>query len=530
MIKLLIADDEPLVCVGLKSMLKWEDYGIELVGTARNGQQAFEMIERMRPQIVVTDIKMPLKTGLELAEECRARWGDIPLFIFLTIYEDFDMVKRALHVQAIDYLIKLELTPESLRDSIKKAVEALKRLERPPSTTTTQRTSMQALQEKFFLRLYNNLFEGEEQYRRQKEELGLEFNSASYTAAACEIEDAGRQMGTDKLLVLYESAVQMVREAIGRAYECHITQMDIRHFSIAIGLPVDGSMEGISQALKKAALIVDNYFSVKLRIAVGKIVSDPRALDESYRCARQLFFQASNSGMDFAVWAPDQPDEAGFGIAEMRGAIRKAFEELDYKAFHSALTQIIEKLSAKPDSWLESMDAASSILYMAISLLPDGEQTVMRIFENEPEGYRCLYKMNGPGPILNWLERLRDGCCELLANQRQNYKMRVVRDVQAYIRKNLGKKLSLNDIAAVFNFSPGYLSQLFSKYAEEGFIEFVTMARVDAAKEMLANTDAKVFEIAEKHGFGNALYFSKVFKKMTGYSPREYQAKVRRQQ
>ncbi|MDR2749068.1 MAG: helix-turn-helix domain-containing protein, partial [Clostridiales bacterium] len=100
---------------------------------------------------------------------------------------------------------------------------------------------------------------------------------------------------------------------------------------------------------------------------------------------------------------------------------------------------------------------------------------------------------------------------------------------QAYIRKNLSKRLSLNDIAAVFNFSPGYLSQLFSKYAEMGFVDFVTMARIEAAREMLANTDAKVFEIAERLGFGNALYFSKVFKKMTGLSPREFQGKLKEQ-
>jgi len=75
MVKLLIADDEPLVCVGLRSMLKWEELGIEVIGTARNGRQAAEMIEKLSPEIVITDIKMPLMTGLELAEECAQKYG-----------------------------------------------------------------------------------------------------------------------------------------------------------------------------------------------------------------------------------------------------------------------------------------------------------------------------------------------------------------------------------------------------------------------------------------------------------------------
>jgi two-component system response regulator YesN len=509
-------------------MLKWEEYGIEIVGTARNGQQALEMIERLTPDIVVSDIKMPLKTGLELAEECKARWGDAPLFIFLTIYEDFDMVKKALHVQAVDYLIKLELTAESLAESVKKAVEELKKLKRRPPDSS-RKSSMQSLQDKFFMRLYNNLFEGEEQFKKQVQELALEFKAESYVAATCEIEDFGREIGTDKLLVLYDSAVQMIKESMGRSCECYTTQLDMRHFSIAMGMPAEGSTKELAHALKKASHMVSNYFSVKLRIALGKRVFDARDLDESYRCARQLFFKASSAGQDFSIWTEELSEKPNFDMAEYKAPIKKSIEEFDSRAFHEVLTKIITVFSEKQDSWLECMDAASSVLYLVISLIPDGEQTVMGIFESEPEGYRSLYKLNGLVPILGWLEKIRDGCCEILNQQRKNYKSKVVREVQAYIRKNLSKRLTLNDIAAVFNFSPGYLSQLFSKYAETGFVDFVTMARIEAAREMLANSDAKVFEIAEKLGFGNALYFSKVFKKMTGLSPREFQGKLKEQ-
>ena len=125
MTRLLIADDEPLVCVGLRSMLQWEDYGIEIVGTARNGRQAAEMIESLRPDIVITDIKMPLKTGLELAEECNRKYGKLPLFIILTSFEEFEFVRRALEFQAVDYLVKLELTAETLAASIRRALKML---------------------------------------------------------------------------------------------------------------------------------------------------------------------------------------------------------------------------------------------------------------------------------------------------------------------------------------------------------------------------------------------------------------------
>ena len=102
MIKLLIADDEPLVQVGIKSMLNWADFGIEVCGTAMNGQAALDMIREYSPELVITDIKMPLMNGLELARICREEMGSIPLFIILTSYEEFPLIKEAISYKVVE--------------------------------------------------------------------------------------------------------------------------------------------------------------------------------------------------------------------------------------------------------------------------------------------------------------------------------------------------------------------------------------------------------------------------------------------
>ena len=96
MIKLLIVDDEPLVQIGIKSMLRWDELGIEVCGTAMNGKAALEMIRQYRPDIVITDIKMPVMNGLELVKICRDEFGPIPLFIILTSFEEFSLIKEAM--------------------------------------------------------------------------------------------------------------------------------------------------------------------------------------------------------------------------------------------------------------------------------------------------------------------------------------------------------------------------------------------------------------------------------------------------
>lgn len=111
--------------------------------------------------------------------------------------------------------------------------------------------------------------------------------------------------------------------------------------------------------------------------------------------------------------------------------------------------------------------------------------------------------------------------------QTQDHHTQQVFEVQEYINQNLDQRLSLNDVAAVFNFTPKYLSQLFAQWGESGFLEFVTAARVNAAKDLMATTDLKIYEISERVGFESAFYFSKVFKKLEGVPPKAYMQRVR---
>ena len=164
MIKLLIVDDEPLVQIGIKSMINWADLGVEICGTAMNGEAALKLIEEYSPEIVITDIKMPKMNGLELAKACRETYGQIPLFIFLTSYEEFQLIKQAMNYQAVDYLIKLELTPDSLTASVRRALERLEEYRASQAYRKKggeDRPTLQGYHHKFFIRLLHNLFDSE---------------------------------------------------------------------------------------------------------------------------------------------------------------------------------------------------------------------------------------------------------------------------------------------------------------------------------------------------------------------------------
>ena len=110
----------------------------------------------------------------------------------------------------------------------------------------------------------------------------------------------------------------------------------------------------------------------------------------------------------------------------------------------------------------------------------------------------------------------------IVGSNRRSGKDKLIGAIQQYIDENLNGKLQLNEVAEVFGLSPAYLSVLFKKSTESGFSEYVNAKKIDRAKEMLLSGDMKIYEVADALGFESAYYFSKVFKKVDGHSPREY--------
>lgn len=202
--------------------------------------------------------------------------------------------------------------------------------------------------------------------------------------------------------------------------------------------------------------------------------------------------------------------------------IRKAYAEYDETALYDIFSSIINLFEEQPAHYVQALDAACNILYLSLSLLNNGEQVVSEIFSGSVNGYRSLYEMNSVPQILSYLKTLRDGLCAAFASKNQDYKNQIVVNAKKYIIQHINEKLTLNDVAEAFCISPNYLSVLFSKYNDIGFSDFINQNKIEVAKKMLKDGDYKIYEISDLLGFESAFYFSRVFKKVTGFSPRDY--------
>lgn len=529
MMKLLLADDEPLVQAGIRSMIDWEAHDIHIVGTASNGAAAYEMIEKYSPEIVITDIKMPIMSGLELARKCKEEDRILPVFIMLTSYEEFQFVKEALTYQVIDYLVKLELTPDLLIETMERAVQKVHELQSvapdPPYN------NVYLLREQFFTRLVFNLFESEQQFLSQAANLNLDFGYSSFTACYVEIRSSKlSEMSSKKQLTLYTNSLQMTSELISKYVPCHVLSLDTQHFCILFFLDAEKTAEHrgiIQKAVEQVSAMLFNYYSVTICTSIGSLVTGPMQLASSYQDAKQVFSQIppDKPFLFFEDVPAGEPLKNVFNFSLFKEDIRKAYAEYDEKALYDIFTSIIELFENQTTHYVQALDAAGSILYLSLSLLNDGEQTVSQIFEGRRGGYRSLYELTNVAQILEWLRVFRDGLCECFSTYNKDYKNHIVINVKKYITEHIGEKLTLNKVAEVFNISPNYLSVLFSKYNDIGFTDYINQSKIETAKEMMAAGDYKIYEISDILGFESAFYFSRVFKKVTGISPREHMNK-----
>lgn len=531
--KILIVDDEILVQVGIQSLLSQTTLNAQVCGTARNGQIALELIEKQSPDIVITDIKMPVMDGLELARICQERYGSAgPGFIILTSYEDFHLAKQALTYQVSDYLIKLELTPEILQESV---TRALSKLHRTQEAEKGGENTSYLFYDKFFICLLHNLFESDEQFTLQSRDLKLDFHYAGYVCCYGEIVSTSADtLPREKQLSLFASSLQMIRELAPKYMPCYALSLDMQHFALIFcyeTLPEPAAQEEspcyfeeISHILTQVSAALKNYYSVSLQCGVGSLVRSPFAVSDSYQYSRQAYQAGSPAcPITFFERLENVTAHSSFNIGIFKSDLCKAFEEYDPVTLQRTIQSICELFSAHPQYYVQALDAACNILYLSISTLPDGEAVISEIYKNSPMGYCSVYKQTTVEQVVSWLGGFGEKLSAYFEEKRRDYKNHIVVNVKKYINSHIREHLSLNEVAAIFGISPNYLSQLFGKYNDTGFNEYINICKIGESKKLLAEGNYKVYEIADMLGFESAFYFSKVFKKIEGLSPTEYQ-------
>ncbi|WP_028974968.1 response regulator [Spirochaeta cellobiosiphila] len=524
MYKLIVVDDEPLIIAGIKSMIDWDKYNIDIVGSASNGEQALKLIENVKPDIVITDIKMPVFTGLQLIERCQSMEDQSIKFIVLSSYEDFNIARQAMRFNTVDYLVKLELTPDILIDSVNKALSGI--IKTGSNNGDKLNSATKIFKEIFYIKLLNNVFIAKEDVLSAKKIAGVDLEGLEYSVIYSRITYNNAKMSEDDKNKSMISTIQVIKEVMERSVNIYILPMDAENFVTIVGAGQEQALvlkseDELGTILKNCNVLAEKYFNIGIDSGIGSICYNIQDISTSYKEARAALSYC-NSEDRIIVYKNIQESDIKVShddLLEKREKLKLSLESYDIELFTEIIDIFITKLDSEEALLSESFNICSSILFEIMTYMTNAEELLQRCFREEKNGYYSLYEMTSVKQTIDWIKKIRAGFIEEFKEKRTGYTELLADQIRKYIDRNCLKKIELKDLGLHFNMSPNYLCSVFKKHNNYGVSYYHNLKRIEKAKDLLKQKVYKMYDISEMTGFESQYYFSKVFKKITGVSP-----------
>lgn len=470
--KVLICDDEYLIRQGIEFMLDWEKEGFEVCGKAANGKQALELIEKLKPDLVISDIVMPEMDGVELTRIIKERWPEIQVII-LSSYSEFDYVRSTLTNGAADYILKPALSPEILKNSLDKVRASMN------STRSDKKTD--------YGPLLSRICAGS---KEKAPDLSGEF------VLFCTAEGSLNPE-------CFSGSKILCRLSLPERYEGMLIQASSAEKEFEENRYRMESQESNSLVLARTLSNLselDDLFEREIRPVAAERFYLKRP--ELIRLPRPAVQSAS----------------AVFSQAEYS----RNLESGQYSQAFDLLRNWLKKaaLSYTPESEVKS--TVSGAIYTFIGFLEDSLLNEEQVRHFKLNCFSLAQSARNMEALQENLEAMIQDFQIIMESYQVEESRREIQAIMDYIRQHLSEPLQLQDIADQFGFSYSYLSSLISNASSETFTEYLNRIRIEQACRLLQSTNKSISEIALACGYSDSGYFSRIFRKLMGKSPRQY--------
>lgn len=536
MLKVFLVEDESIVREGLRDNIPWEQYGYKFVGEASDGEMALPLIQKTQPDVLLTDIRMPFMDGLSLSRIVHQEFPDTKIII-ISGYDDFEYARQAISLGVEQYLLKpitranLQKVLTELRIKIEAEQEQKRYQEKFQDET---REHEQFSRTDFFVKVFEGRIPVQDIYE-EAAKLSLKLNASCYnlimvsllekcqgTGSGFETEDFGRKR--EELLryfmrypehivfrwnvntygVLIKGVAEQMQELTGRCLEnieriCRPAE-EILDWYAAAGEPVE-RLSLLAECYSKVNHVFAYRFLMPAVHIFTKEVTDqymPAVENgkigdiDSAKLDQELI-------RDFLV--KGNHDEVADFVDSYLLSLQEALKSRmfqNYLVFHIYFVSM---------AYVESLGYDKKEL---LTLL--GEEQIQEVNLNIEE-------------LSAYIQKILGRAIELRDRESDNQSKKILKKALDYIEENYTQEsLSLNTVAGEVNVSANYFSAIFSQMTGGTFTEYVTQKRMEKAKKLLRQTGRHTGEIAQEVGYKDPHYFSFVFKKTQGCTPREYRA------
>ncbi|MDF2653053.1 MAG: two-component system response regulator [Paenibacillus sp.] len=466
MLKVLIVDDDKLVRKGLIYTMPWDQFNMKVVGEANNGMKALEFLEQHEIDLMITDLAMPVMDGIELMRNVRSLYTHIWMVV-LTFHQEFDIIQQALRIGAIDYIAKVQLEKEQMEEVLG--------------------------------RISDRILDEMKQANRHKSNVSntaLELKGDKSDGVLVFVDLCGR-LDLDALQYLpFVQVESLVNIGFGMWLLEIFDNKDEEYDSDTLsryGLEQDWAM----------ILVTGVYESDKNELYVKLRAFKEHTFYYDFEKGRSLYILSVDKLMEQRLQVPADSD-----MVQLRESWTSLFWVMD--------DSIYNKLIAETERLQPPVSQLEGIFYSAVMewrrFLPDSSIPpfgTLRPFPNWSNG-------------VEWLQTVRRDLRRKLSKTYSDEVVQGIMRAVSFIRQHFNQEMRLADAAKVANMSRSYFSQCFKDIVGQSFNDYVRSIRIAYAQELLKQTAHPIYWVAEKCGYFNEKYFSRVFSDQTGVLPSEY--------
>ncbi|MCI8313609.1 MAG: response regulator [Lachnospiraceae bacterium] len=535
MLKVFLVEDESIVREGLKNNIPWHEYGYQFTGEASDGEMALPMIRKIRPDVLITDIKMPFMDGLALSRIVTQEIPDIKIVI-ISGYDEFEYAQQAIRVGVEQYLLK-PITKNTLRKVLLEIREKIESEQEQRSYLETFQNEMKEYENyarrSFLEKVFSGVFSVQQIYE-EAAKISLDLDGPCYNLALLNLQ-VKRQ--NPEYAMQEPEGVGEVREALFRYFlrfpKYLIFQWNISLYGVLIKGEADQMEELKEQCIYNIEKICSQQvFSLEWCVAVGEPVERLSLLPECYAKVNHIlahrFFNPQRHiltekdaeellpGKDLKSFA--SVDSAKVNPDIIEGFLREGKQEEIKDFVNGYLAGVKDALESRLfRDYLLLNVRFTTVNYMEMigvnqqDFLPEDDDQKVR-------------EASGSGANIDaYMLELLERALALRDRENENQGKHVLKKGLKYIEENFSEEsFSLNSVAGAIGVSSNYFSSIFSQEMQITFIEYVTKKRMEKAKKLLSQTQLHSSEIAGEVGYKDPHYFSFVFKKTVGCTPREY--------
>lgn len=537
-IKVFLVEDEMVIRRGIKNSIDWEKEGYIFCGEASDGELAYPMIIKEKPDILITDIRMPFMDGLELCKLVKEELPNIKILI-LSGYDEFDYAKEAIRLGVTEYLLK-PISSGKLLEALNGVSESIRREKEDKDLVRKymeeMRENTEHEKQKFFEQMIaGNLSMADALETGKKYEMNLSAGMYNLLLFRFTLGEENRKSG--ELLGEAEYAIKKLTERLEYVFEF---QRDVEGWAFLLMADNEEQMsERVKELSKDLEEIMKNYSTITYFGGIGQPVARLRELEESFREAERALaarftmelnriISVEDIRMAQNVDTLDDIEITSFGEIEKT---RTMLEKFLNNGAEDEIDEFVDVyINELPEENLKSvlmrqyiiMDAY--IVMMSFCEKIEGIEGEMQAQSEElKNSMKTIQTLEEIKNYIRMLLKKIIGVRDTISGRRYSDIIEIAKD---QIRKTyMSDEISLNTIAAEVGMSPSYFSSIFSKEIGKTFVEYLTEIRMDRAKELLMCSSMKTSEIGYEVGYKDPHYFSYIFKKTQNCTPKEFRAR-----